>query len=111
MISCNDLACPKCGGELKHYDRVKRIVRTKGGATSYVEIRRLRCSKCKALHRELPDYILPYKHYELEVVLGVIERLITPDTLGYEDYPCEITMIRWMSKSSNIIHSCCFYRL
>ena len=26
---------------------------------------------------------------------GVLEGLITCETLGFEDYPCEMTMIRW----------------
>lgn len=95
MITNNETTCPNCGGDLKYYDSVQRIVRTKGRDTKWVKIRRLQCSICGALHRELPDYILPYKQYEAEVVRGVLEDLITSDTLGFEDYPCEMTMIRW----------------
>jgi hypothetical protein len=43
----------------------------------------------------LPDFIFPYKQYEADIIIGVIEGLITCDTLGFEDYPCEMTMIRW----------------
>ncbi|MEQ2698093.1 DUF6431 domain-containing protein, partial [Hungatella hathewayi] len=46
-------------------------------------------------HRELPDYIFPYKQYEAEVIRGVLEGFITCETYGYEDYPCEMTMVRW----------------
>ena len=95
MISSSKSNCPKCGGQLKYYDSVKRIVRTKYGIKNQVSIRRLRCRKCRALHRELPDFLLPFKQYEAEIILGVIEGLITCDTLGFEDYPCEMTMLRW----------------
>ena len=46
----------------------------------------------------LPDYILPYKHYESEIIFGVLEGLIDLDTYGYEDYPCETTMNRWRAE-------------
>ena len=92
MININESACPVCGGELKYYDQVKRIVRTKGRASKYIAIRRFLCVKCGKIHRELPDYIFPYKQYEAEIIRGVLEEYITSDTLGFEDYPCEMTM-------------------
>lgn len=95
MIEPNDTICPKCKGELKHYDTVKRIVRTKGRRTKYVYIRRAKCIICSSVHREIPNFIFPYKQYESELIIGVLEGYITPDTLGYEDYPCEMTMKRW----------------
>lgn len=98
MIIENSRTCPKCEGNLKYYDSVKRIVRTKNRLTKKVIIRRFKCEECGSLHRELPDFILPYKHYEADVIIGVIEGLITPDTLGFEDYPCEMTMNRWRGK-------------
>lgn len=100
MISNNESICPKCSGELKYYDSVKRIVRTKYGRKSKVNIRRLRCKQCGAMHRELPDFIFPYKQYEADIIIGVIEDLITCETLGFEDYPCEMTMLRWKNKMS-----------
>ena len=63
MISDNQSICPKCGGQLKYYDNVQRLIRTKFGNKKRVAIRRLRCCKCHAVHRELPDFIFPYKQY------------------------------------------------
>lgn len=100
MVTDNESICPCCGGYLKYYDRVKRIVRTKWGVSKKVKIRRLRCMKCGMLHRELPDYIFPYKQYEADIIFGVLEDFITPETLGFEDYPCEMTMLRWKNKMS-----------
>jgi uncharacterized Zn finger protein len=103
MINNNESTCPDCGGYLKYYDKVKRIVRTKGRISKYIEIRRLRCVECGEIHRELPDDIYPYKQYEAEIIRGVLEELIIPDTIGFEDYPCEMTMIRWKSQKSQLL--------
>jgi hypothetical protein len=99
MIGIGETACPNCGGGLKHYDTVQRIVLSKGRAARRVEMRRLRCAKCGGVHREFPDYILPYKQYESDIIQGVLEGLITSDTLGFEDYPCEMTMARWRARN------------
>ncbi len=101
MVRGEQLSCPKCGGNLKRYDNVQRIVRTKGRSTERICIRRLRCIACGAVHRELPNFIYPYKQYEAEIIRGVLEGLITPDTLGYEDFPCEMTMMRWKAQKSH----------
>lgn len=97
MINNNESCCPKCGGQLKYYDSVKRLVRTKYGHKKRVNVRRFRCQKCNSLHRELPGSIFPYKQYEAEIIIGVLEGFITCETLGFEDYPCEMTILRWKS--------------
>lgn len=99
MVNDGILKCPDCGGNLRYYDKVTRVVRTKRRQTDWVELRRMRCDRCGKVHREIPDYILPYKQYEADLIQGVMEGLITTDTYGYEDYPCEITMIRWRSQN------------
>ena len=81
MITNDVSTCPKCGGDLKYYDRVTRIVRTKGRKTWKIPMRRL-----------------PYKQYEAEVIIGVLEGFITCETIGFEDYPCEMTMVRWQAQ-------------
>jgi len=97
MAISNTSICPNCGVSMKHYDSVYRVVRTKGGTVRRIKIRRMKCPDCKRIRRDTPDYIYPYKQYEAEVINGVIEGFITPETLGYEDYPCEATMARWKS--------------
>lgn len=103
MINDNQSNCPECGNQLKYYDSVKRIVRSKMRITKKVIIRRMKCTQCGRLHRELPEFLLPYKQYETDIIHGVIEGLITPNTLGFEDYPCEMTMLRWKSKYQKIL--------
>ena len=89
--------CPSCGGELCYRDCRKRILRREGGEKNGLQIRRFRCSKCHHYHNELPDCILPYKHYEAEVISGVLEGIVTPDDAESEDYPSIMTMLRWIA--------------
>lgn len=96
MIIGNISSCPNCGGKLKHYDKVKRIVRTKGREAEYIDVQRSRCVDYGKTHRVLPRSLMPYKQYGSELISGVLDGCITPETLGYEDYPCEATMTRWI---------------
>lgn len=103
MIVMNQTCCPNCGSQLRYYDRVQRIVRTKNRETFYIWLRRFRCSECESMHREIPDLIFPYKQYEAELIKGVIEGLITSDTLGYENYPCEAVMCQWRTRKLQLL--------
>lgn len=87
--------CKDCGVEMKYHDKAKRRVKMKGGSSKWVYVKRYQCPKCGKIERKLPNNILPFKHYEKDIIEGVTEGWITSDTLGYEDYPCEITMKRW----------------
>lgn len=98
VVNRNKSVCPLCGEELHKKGWVRRIVRTKQGEKYFVKLRRLFCNSCKKYHRELPDFLYPYKHYESEIINGVMERLITSNTLEFEDYPCEMTMTRWKTQ-------------
>ena len=89
--------CPICGHPLKHRDYVRRIMKGRGGEVRWLRIRRLACTNesCHSLHRELPDVLAPYKHFEADILTGVLDNLITPDTAGFEDHPSEETMHQW----------------
>lgn len=95
MISSNVSKCPNCRGDLKYYDKVKRMIRIKGGIKKWTYVKRFRCVKCNCLHREIPEYIKPYKHYISEIIEGFLNGTITSDSIDYEDYPCEMTTERW----------------
>lgn len=98
MVYEGELFCPVCGGTLKLYDHVMRTIKIQKGVKTYIYIRRLRCTKCGRVHRELPEHIIPHIHYDKAIVNGVLNGLISPDDLEYEDYPCEMTMIRWKER-------------
>lgn len=95
----NTTICSDCGIQMKYYDKVSRIVKTRRRRTTHILVKRFRCPCCGSIHRNLPDYIFPYKQYESDIIIGVIEGFITCDTFGFEDYPCEITMSRWKTQN------------
>lgn len=95
MIQEGDRVCPLCGGELAYYDRVKRLVLGKDRLRTFIFVNRYFCCKCHSYHREIPRVVFPYKHYETEIINGVLDGFISSETLGFEDYPSEITMDRW----------------
>lgn len=101
MISNRLSICPECQNKLKCYDKVTRTVIIKGGERKSFKIRRFKCYKCRKIYRELPDFVHPYKHYDSEIIKGVKDGLITPETIGYEDYPCSTTMNRWLRSKFN----------
>ncbi|MBT9803400.1 DUF6431 domain-containing protein [Blautia sp. MCC269] len=108
MTYDNGPICPHCGGQTHYYDKAKRIVKGKYGEVRKIYVYRYRCLQCGEIHRIIPDTLIPFKHYEREIIQGVIEGTITPDTLGFEDYPSEMTMHRWKKDgSSKNIFMCC----
>ena len=88
--------CPCCGGQLRYRDSRLRIRKHEGGDRDYLRIQRFRCSTCKSYHNELPDILLPYKHYEAEVVSGVLDGIVKPEDQDSEDYPSVSTMLYWL---------------
>ena len=87
--------CPVCGEPLIYRDTCKRVMLLEGRERRVYVIRRLKCRKCETLHRELPDILVPYKHYAAEVVSGVLEGCITSEDEDCAEYPCQTTMYRW----------------
>ena len=89
--------CPKCNSNnLKRYDKIKRLIKSVGGEKQWIDVYRYKCEVCNSVHRQLPDIVIPFKHYDSEIIQGVMNGYITPETFGYEDYPCEETMKRWI---------------
>ena len=98
VISRDEPVCPKCGSPLRLRDHKKRIWRKDGGKTQWVAIGRYRCTNgdCHKLHNALPDFLLPYKHYDRELVEDVIEGVVyEEDPRRDAAYPSDTTMQRW----------------
>ena len=69
-------------------DRKLRIHKEAGGKKSWFAINRLKCTneKCRRLHNELPDCMIPYKHYGSDIIEDVVDEVIGADDLGTENY-------------------------
>ena len=89
--------CPVCGGKLKKKGWVSRICRKEDGSeeTYKIENRKCKNKSCRKSHRLLPDILLPYKHYEADLIEAVIDGLVGEDDPGLEDGPSESTVKRW----------------
>ena len=103
MSSDDTLVCPVCGGTLKYRDTRPRIRKKEGGVKEYLMIRRLRCTECHRHHNELPDCLVPHKHYEAEVISGVIDGIVTSEDADSEDAPSLLAMLRWLQWFSDSI--------
>ena len=97
VISEEDAICPGCGSSLCRRDKKLRVHKEVGGRKRWFAINRLKCTneKCGRLHNELPDCMVPYKHYGTDIIEDVIEGGRTADDLETEDHPCEGTMKHW----------------
>jgi hypothetical protein len=81
------LSCPICNEQLNMLGWRDRKVIGPEGEKIVLEIRRLRCSGCKKIHHELPDFLVPYKRHCSET----IEEIITGEG---ETTNCEERTIR-----------------
>ena len=95
MIKVGDRICPKCGSELKYYDSVRRTIKGPNKNKKIILLARFKCSKCKSVHREIPDILIPYKHYSSKIISAIKNGEINEFTIGYEDYPSIQSMKRW----------------
>lgn len=52
----------------------------------------------------LPDFGVPYKHYNEEIISGVLDGIVNLDDDDSEVYPYEMTMLRCFC---NTVDDCC----
>lgn len=55
-------------------DSVERFIRISSAEKYGVVIRRLICVECGKIHRELPDFLLPHKHYPADCIEAEIDQ-------------------------------------
>ena len=104
VLSKENPVCPYCGARLVFEDHVKRHRKLAGGEKEWFTIERRRCPAGCGIHRLVPDFLAPHKHYDIDIITGVLNGTISPDLLAFEDYPCEKTMERWKNwLASNLV--------
>ena len=97
--------CPYCETFLEFEDHVPRHRKIEGGIKEWFLIERHSCPAGCGHIRILADFFFPYKHYDADIITGVLDGTVTPETKEFEDYPCEKTMERWKAwLSLNLIH-------
>lgn len=76
-IGKKEQLCPCCLGKLKLRDTRKRIMRQYKNEIIWLQIHRLKCVECGRLHNELPDCVIPQKHYSFDLIEEALEQHIT----------------------------------
>lgn len=86
--------CPDCYGKMKIIGSRKRTVKDISGEEYVFSLRRMRCEKCRIIHTEIPDCMIPHKQYSKNAIAATIN--------GQCDYYIieESTVFRW--KKQNI---------
>ncbi len=79
--------CPICGSELSVSGSRKRGILEESGEKKALRIRRLWCDRCKRIHHELPDIVVPYKRYGTEA----IENILADKPEHSNACPCELS--------------------
>ena len=68
IVSLEVSVCPICGEVLIVIGSRTRKVVENESETVILVIRRLRCKKCRVIHHELPDMVVPYKRHGAETI-------------------------------------------
>ena len=79
-------------------DWVRRICKHGDDEAERLLVERRKCTnkECRKTHRLLPaNKVLPYKHYEADIIESVVDGIINEDNLCNKVYPCESTLRRW----------------
>lgn len=63
--------CPDCGALMSGYCSQRRKVIGSDGNSLILLVRRLKCPMCNHMHSELPDIIVPNKHYSSDTIRRV----------------------------------------
>lgn len=64
--------CPNCGGGLQVRNTCHRKLRTHQGTRVY-RLRVMKCTKCGKSHRELPQWIVPYKRMDAASLVNLAQ--------------------------------------
>ena len=70
--------CPFCGKSLKFAHHADRHEKLAGGTMKWYLIEVWKCDGCtvQKMHRALPDFLAPYKHYNVDIITDVIDDVL-----------------------------------
>ena len=64
--------CPHCGGAMTVRDSKRRKLILSDGTVQMFVLRRYKCKICGRIHLNLPDIMLPHKHYAREAIIETV---------------------------------------
>ena len=107
LVCDQPVLCSRCNQvPLVSLDYVRRICLSWNGTENWFEIPRGICPNCQTIHRMLPDGLVPYKHYDKEVISthlkyppdDPINSEIPSETFDLlnSPLPCNLTISNWL---------------
>ena len=72
IVSSSIPGCPQCGGVMKIRDSKRRKMILADGTVDTFVLRRYKCTVCGCVHLELPDIMVPHKHYSRSAIIDTI---------------------------------------
>ena len=72
FIATEEVPCPICGEKLTLRGRCRRKLREPGGTVVY-RLRVMKCERCRKTHRELAQWMVPYKRMSAQVLSGIAQ--------------------------------------
>jgi uncharacterized C2H2 Zn-finger protein len=98
-VLCRDnILCPICGRPLSLHGSYKRHVKDGYGQRHDGWVAQLHCSACNTYPALIPNFIMPYKHYKVEVIEAVIVES-EEDGLELSSCPADTSTIRrWVNQ-------------
>lgn len=105
IVSQEPRFCPCCHGSVRVRDSKRRQLIFSENEIHVFQLRRLKCQVCGALHLEIPDIIIPHKHYSREVIEKALHD--RPDNCPAENS----TIYRWNRELKRPMRSASAYGL
>jgi hypothetical protein len=95
--------CPICQSVLTMRATRQRVCWKGEEDKEILLIRRLYCDKCKRIHHELPDCLVPYKRYSADAIENIV------DGQAVEDAPCPESTVKrlrgwWSAVKQYFLH-------
>ena len=75
ITGLEEVFCPECTQPMRPHGRCRRLVRMSDECRHKLSLRVLFCPNCRSHHRELPDFIVPQKHFCAEVIAAICDAL------------------------------------
>lgn len=95
-IQSEDLpVCPRCGTVMAGHGIRRRHAIDSAGVSHWFVLRRWRCPACQTFHLELPDFMVPRRHYGSDVIRDV-------QAGGGESCPADDSTIRRWKKAEQL---------
>jgi len=99
MLRLAEALCARCGGPLAVHDCYPRHILDEDGTRHDGWIAQGCCDACKKYPALIPDFIMPYKHYEAAVIEAAISKVEEEGGLRLIDCPAAgSTVWRWVNQ-------------